>query len=235
MIAAAAVCGLFFGGYRLVTRVVEDQAIQSMAWVVANKVVVVDPGHGGPDGGGVGPSGVLEKTVTLELSKKLANYLSQAGGAVILTRDSDTDLSSAGKRIQERKREDLKNRVKIGNESNAAAFLSVHTNSFGSIWTGAQVFFSPESKESKALAECIQREIGRIMRNTDRKAKPLSPYILRNLKMPAVIVEAGFLSNPREEKLLTDSHYQEKMAFAIYAGTVKYFAGERFESQSDYR
>lgn len=232
IIAAAAVCGLFFGAYRLTTAVVQDQAIQSMSWVVANKVVVVDPGHGGPDGGGQGPSGVLEKQVTLELGKKVANYLSQAGSAIILTRETDTDLSSAGKSLRERKVEDLHNRVKLGNDSKASAFLSIHTNSFGSTWTGAQVFYAPESKESRALAECIQREVGRIMRNTDRKAKPLSPYILRNLKMPAVIVEVGFLSNPREEKMLTDSHYQDKMAYAIYAGTVKYFAGERFESES---
>jgi len=232
IIALVAVCGLFFGAYNLVTSVIENQAIQSMSWVVANKIVVVDPGHGGPDGGGVGPSGVLEKQITLELGKKVAKYLSQAGGAVIMTRETDCDLSSAGKGLRERKVEDLHNRVKLGNNSNAAAFLSIHTNSFGSTWTGAQVFYSPKSQESRALAECIQNEIGRIMKNTDRKAKPLSPYILRNLEMPAVIIEVGFLSNPSEEKMLTESHYQEKMAYAIYAGTVKYFAGDRFESKS---
>ena len=202
-----------------------------MSWVVANKVVIVDPGHGGPDGGGIGPSGVLEKKITLDLGNKVAGYLSQAGGAVILTRDKDTDLSSAGKRIRERKVEDLKNRVKLAEDNNAAAFLSIHTNSFGTTWTGAQVFYSSESEESEVLAECIQREISRIMKNTDRKAKSLSPYILRNLDMPAVIVEVGFLSNPNEEKLLMDAHYQEKMAYAIYAGTVKYFAGERVEAE----
>lgn len=232
LIGAAVICGLFFGAYHLAASVIENQAIQSMSWFVANKIVVVDPGHGGPDGGGTGPSGVLEKQITLELGKKVAHFLSQAGGAVIMTRETDTDLSSKGKTLRERKVEDLHNRVKLGNNSKASAFLSIHTNSFGSTWTGAQVFYAAQSQESKALAECIQREIGKIMRNTDRKAKPLSPYILRNLKMPAVIVEVGFLSNPKEEKLLTDSQYQEKMAYAIYAGTVKYFAGERFESES---
>lgn len=232
IIGAAVICGLFFGVYLLSAKVIENQAIQSMSWVVANKVVIVDPGHGGPDGGGEGPSGVLEKQVTLELSKKVANYLSQAGGAVIMTRDTDTDLSSEGKKLRERKVEDLKKRVELGNNSNASAYLSIHTNSFGSTWSGAQVFYASESEASKALAECIQREIGRIMKNTDRKAKPLSPYILRNLEVPAVIVEAGFLSNPNEEKLLLDTQYQEKMAYAIYAGTVKYFAGEKHESES---
>lgn len=231
VIAAAVVCGLFFGIYTLSAAVIQHQAIQTMSWAVANKVVVVDPGHGGPDGGGVGPSGITEKDLTLKFGKKLADYFSQAGSAVILTRDKDTDLSSSGKSLRERKVEDLKNRVKVSNDNNAAAFLSIHTNAFGTVWKGAQVFYSPESEESKALAQCIQSEIARIMKNTDRKAKPLSPYILRNLEMPAVIVEVGFLSNPKEEKLLTDSHYQDKMSYAIYAGTVKFFAGERAETE----
>ncbi len=226
VIGAAVICGLFFGAYRVASNVILNEAIQSMSWVVANKVVIVDPGHGGPDGGGVGPSGTEEKEITLQISKKVARYLSQAGSAVIMTREKDEDLSSEGKSIRERKVEDLENRVKLANSSKAAAYLSIHTNCFGTRWTGAQVFYSEKSEESKALAECIQGEITRILRNTDRKAKTLSPYILRNLDMPAVIVEVGFLSNPGEEKLLKDSHYQDKMAYAIYAGTVKYFAGE---------
>lgn len=228
MLAAAAFCGLFFGLYSLAANIIENQVIQSMSWAVANKVVVVDPGHGGPDGGGVGPSKVLEKDLTLDYGKKLARYFSQAGSAVILTREKDADLSSPGKSIRERKVEDLHNRVKLAKANKAAAYLSLHTNSFGTRWSGAQVFYYPESEESKALAECIQEEITRIINNTNRKARPLSPYILRNLPMPAVIVEVGFLSNPQEEELLMDEHYQEKMTYAIYAGTVKYFAGERF-------
>ena len=226
MLAAAAVCGLFFGLYSLASAIIENQVIQSISWAVANKVVIVDPGHGGPDGGGSGGSGVLEKQLTLEFSKKLARYFSQAGSAVILTRETDTDLSSPGKSLRQRKVEDLANRVKLAKENKAAAYLSIHTNSFGTRWTGAQVFYSPKSEESKTLAECIQGEITRIIGNTDRKARPLSPYILRKLDMPAVIVEVGFLSNPSEEKLLLDEHYQDQITYAIYAGTVKYFAGE---------
>lgn len=227
VLAAAAFCGLFFGVYSLAVNIIQNQVVESMSWAVANKVVVVDPGHGGPDGGGVGSSGVLEKQITLDFGKKVARYLSQAGSAVILTRESDTDLSSPGKSLRERKVEDLQNRVKLAKENRAAAYLSIHTNSFGTQWSGAQVFYSADSKESEALAKCIQSEITRIIGNTDRKAKTLSPYILRELDMPAVIVEVGFLSNPKEEKLLLDEHYQDKMAYAIYAGTVKYFAGER--------
>ena len=226
MLAVAAVCGLFFGLYSLASTIIENQVIQSISWAVANKVVIVDPGHGGPDGGGSGGSGVLEKQLTLEFSKKLARYFSQAGSAVILTRETDKDLSSPGKSLRQRKVEDLANRVKLAKENKAAAYLSIHTNSFGTRWTGAQVFYSPKSGESKILAECIQGEIARIIGNTNRKARPLSPYILRNLDMPAVIVEVGFLSNPSEEKLLLDEHYQDQITYAIYAGTVKYFAGE---------
>lgn len=227
MITAAAVCGLFFGACSLASNVIQNQAIQSMSWVVANKVVVVDPGHGGPDGGGSGPSGILEKEITLQFANNVARYFSQAGSAVILTREKDTDLSSDGKTLRQRKVEDLKNRVRLATENNASAYLSIHTNSFGSTWSGAQVFYSPDSEASKALAESIQSEITRLINNTTRKAKTLSPYILRNLDMPAVIIEVGFLSNPKEEKLLLDENYQQKMAYAIYAGTVKFFAGEK--------
>ena len=195
-----------------------------MSWAVANKIVVVDPGHGGPDGGGTGPSGILEKEVTLQFAKEVALKFSQAGSMVKLTREDDNDLSVEGKTIRQRKVEDLKNRVKLANEGGAAVYLSLHTNSFGSKWSGAQMFYYAESQESKRLAQCIQDEIVRIMGNTHRKPRPLDPYILRNLKMPAVIIEVGFLSNPQEEKLLLDTNYQSKMAYAIFTGTVKYFA-----------
>jgi len=220
------VCALF-AVYSFATEAIQNHAVQSMSWAVANRIVVIDPGHGGPDGGGMGPSGVLEKDVTLQFAKKLTLKFSQAGSVVILTREDDSDLSSPGKKIGERKREDLKNRVKLAKKNKADVFISIHTNSFGTKWTGAQTFYYAKSEESKRLAECIQSEIIRIMGNTKRKPLPLGPYILRNLDMPAVIVEVGFLSNSKEEKLLQDPYYQDKMAYAIYAGVVKFFAGEQ--------
>ncbi|NLO89951.1 MAG: N-acetylmuramoyl-L-alanine amidase CwlD [Clostridia bacterium] len=225
-ILAAVILG-FHLVYSFAIQAVQQRAVEAMSWAVANKVVVIDPGHGGPDSGGIGPSGVLEKDITLQFAKKLALQFSRAGSAVVLTREDDRDLSTPGKSLSERKREDLSNRVKLAENRKADIFLSIHTNAFGTRWTGAQTFYHNKSEESKRLAECIQTEIIRIMGNTKRKPLPLDTYILRNLKVPAVIVEVGFLSNPGEEKLLQDEHYQNKMAYAIYAGVVKYFAEEQ--------
>ena len=211
--------------YYFISNVIQNRAVEAMSWALANKVVVIDPGHGGPDGGGKGPGGTLEKGVTLEFSKRLALKFSQAGSAVIMTREDDSDLSKGGGTIAQRKKEDLKNRVELAKKNNADVYISIHTNCFGTRWTGAQTFHHPKSDEGKKLAKSVQDEIIRVMGNTQRTHLPLEPYILRNLDMPAVIVEVGFLSNPREEKLLQDLQYQDKMAFAIYAGVVKYFAG----------
>ncbi|HBT20928.1 MAG TPA: N-acetylmuramoyl-L-alanine amidase CwlD [Peptococcaceae bacterium] len=223
LIIAAVILG-FNLLYSFAIQAVQYRAVEALSWAVANKVVVIDPGHGGPDSGGIGPSGVLEKDITLQIAKKLALQFSRAGSAVVLTREEDRDLSISGKSLSQRKREDLRNRVKLAESRNADIFLSIHTNSFGTKWTGAQTFYHIRSAESRRLAEYIQTEIIRLMANTKRKPLPLDTYIPRNLKMPAVIVEVGFLSNPEEEKLLADEFYQNKMAYAIYAGVVKYFA-----------
>ncbi len=207
---------------------VENRKVAALSWSVANRVIVVDPGHGGIDPGSKGPSGVIEKDVTLEVSRKLAIILSQAGAMVLLTRETDVDLSDpGGGRLITRKRQDLARRVALANDRNADAFISIHVNSFksGPREHGAQTFYQPGSREGEKLAQCIQAELVRQLKNTRRKAKEVDYYTTRHAKMPAVIVEIGFISNPKEEKLMCDPGYQGKVAFAIYSGIVKYFAG----------
>ncbi len=204
----------------------EQKAVQTMAWSVSNKVIVIDPGHGGIDPGKVSVNGVEEKNINLEISKRLATILSQAGAAVILTRESDEHLSSPGSGGWSVKhREDLAQRVKIANDRRADLYISIHCNSFpDQSQHGAQVFYQPGSEESRLLAKCIQDEIIRLLKNTDRKEKAVDYYVTRNTKMPTVIVETGFITNPKEEKLLLDAAYQSKMAWSIYAGIIKYYA-----------
>ncbi|NPV27029.1 MAG: N-acetylmuramoyl-L-alanine amidase CwlD [Firmicutes bacterium] len=204
------------------------EAIKTLAWTVANKVIVIDPGHGGIDPGAVGPGGGLEKDIALAISKRLALTLSQAGAAVIMTRETDQDLSDANTgSLLERKREDLARRVAIANERNADLFISIHVNKFpGSKWRGAQTFYHLESENSRRLAVAIQTELVHNLKNTDRKAKGDAFYIMRNTEMPAVTVEVGFISNPEEEQLLQDPLYQSKVAWAIYAGIVRYYSEE---------
>jgi len=124
-----------------------------------------------------------------------------------------------------KKRSDLINRVEIANKNNADVFVSIHVNSFiaDRRQRGAQTFSQPGSEEGKSLSRYIQAELSRVLGNTSRKPKEVD-YFIKHAKVPAVIVETGFISNAGEEKLLMNPVYQSKVAFAIYCGLVKYFA-----------
>lgn len=204
---------LFYPGY-LAFR--ERQAVQALSWSVAGKTVVVDPGHGGADPGCVGCSGVLEKDINLEISKRLAFYLTQAGATAVLTRVGDYELSN-----------DLEERVLAVKQHKADIFVSIHANSIASAkWWGAQTFYYPQDKEGQRLAALIQEELLKSLGESYRWIRDEDFYVLRNAGVPAVMVEVGFLSNPREERLLSQPPYQGKVAWCIYAGIVRYFAGE---------
>lgn len=195
----------------------EQQAVKSLSWVVANYKVIVDPGHGGIDKGAMGPGGTEEQHVNLAISKHLAQFLSQGGARVFLTReDSNVYEGESG--------DDLIERVKLVEKVKADLFISIHCNAFDDRERGAQTFYDQSSAEGKKLAESVQAEIKRLLANTERVPLSIDAFVLRNQKIPAVIVEVGFLSNPEEEKLLADARYQREMAFAIYGGIVKYLA-----------
>lgn len=202
----------------------ERSYVESMSWSIINKKIVLDAGHGGIDPGAVGTGGTEEKVITLAVVQKLDKLLKAAGAEVILTRDSDMDLGSdIDGSLLEKKRRDLSRRVEIANGKKSDIFLSIHVNSFPSgRWSGAQTFSQKGQVESKRLAETIQEELKRIMRNTNRVAKLEDFYTNRKTEMPSATVEIGFISNPQEEKLMTDEAYQEKMAYAIYVGLLKY-------------
>lgn len=193
----------------------------------SRKVIIIDPGHGGIDGGMVGTAtGVYESKVNLDISLKLRTYLEESGSLVLMTRDEDVGLYTDNGTIRKKKNEDLRNRKKLFDESNADLVISIHSNSFQqSKYHGAQSFYNPNCEDSKQIAELIQEELIRVLDNTNtRKAKSKNDvYILKNIKVPTVIVECGFLSNPREERLLQDPDYQEKIAWSIYVGIIKYF------------
>lgn len=202
-----------------------DQNLPTTSWIVANRTIVIDPGHGGIDPGAVA-NGIKEKEIVLQVGKQLANILNNAGARVLLTREDDIDLSTPGSgSLLKRKREDLNKRVTLANENKAAAYISIHVNAFPSAqWRGAQTFYQRNEPDSKMLAEAVQAELVRVMGNTDRVAKAEDFYTTRHTKMPGVIIEIGFLSNPSEAKLMADPAYQRKLAMAIYSGLVKYLA-----------
>lgn len=210
----------------LLARQGEDTS-QALSWALAGRVIVVDAGHGGIDPGAIGPGGTLEKDVTLGVALKLRDMLERAGAVVVMPRETDTDLGTPGKSVSTRKREDLQRRIALARDSGAQVYLAVQANAFGTDWTGAQTFYNPKSDESKQLAEVIQAELIRILGNTNRKAKGLDVFVLRNLTIPTVIIEVGFLSNAREERLLADPAYQERLALGIYSGVVQYLGNRK--------
>lgn len=186
--------------------------------------VVLDAGHGGYDGGAEGPHSV-EKEINLQVALYLRQYLTDLGIEVLMIRDKDEAFANTR---GHKKRSDLSYRVEMINSANATLFVSIHMNAMpDSRWRGAQTFYHPGNEDSKRLATIIQSNLKHTLKNTTRKEKAMrSIYILKNINIPGVLIEAGFLSNPEEEKLLLDPHYQQKLANAIFLGIVEYLGEE---------
>lgn len=197
------------------------------AGAIAGKVVVIDPGHGGIDPGCVGKSGCQEKEIVLAVAKYLRTELAKYNLKIILTREDDRALAENGDPRLPWKRRDLEARTQIANQAKADVFLSIHANSFPEpIWSGSQTFYHSSSPDSKLLAESIQDSLVKDLGPNRRRALAADYRVLRDSKMPAVVVEIGFLSNPREEKLLQEAAYQKKVAKAIASGLAAYFAAK---------
>lgn len=199
--------------------------------------IIIDPGHGDPDGGAVGIDGILEKDINLAISKKLRNFFSAAGYHVIMTREGDSEIyDKDSDTIRKKKVSDLKNRLSIANSHPGVAFLSIHQNIFSSSSSsGAIVFYSPNNDESKRLAEYIQTDIKKMLQpDNNYKVRQVNDdiFLLYNAKSPAVMVECGFLSNPSDCRKLQDETYQNKMAFAIFSATLKFNAERQNENKT---
>ena len=206
---------------------------------VTNKVIILDAGHGGIDSGTLNDDKtILEKDINLAITHKIRELLESSGAHVILTREDDSSLyvedgktvSDLSNFLQEwSMNENLKNRKKIIEESNADMFISIHMNALvgkgASKYYGAQTFYPAGKEDSIKLSKYIQQELKRIVDKTNnREVKPRDDlYLLKDNDIPSVLIECGFLSNDKEAKLLTDEKYQEKIAWSIYAGIQNYF------------
>ncbi len=190
-------------------------------------VILIDAGHGGFDGGAVADDGTPEKDINLNIAKKLAMFLRFHGYEVIMTRSTDTGTElDSSKPISDRKKSDMYERLRMMEENSDAIFVSIHLNKFTtSSANGAQVFYSPNKDESQKLGLSIQKTIKELIQPENErviKRGTKSTFLLYKAKVPAVIVECGFLSNKKELDLLKTEEYQNKMAFAICCGILNY-------------
>ena len=204
-----------------------NETIETTATPVSGKTVILDAGHGTPDEGAQSSDGVTEAETNLKITLKVQKLLEQSGCNVILTRSDDNaiyDLDS--KTLRQKKVSDIKNRVKIGNESSADIFVSIHLNKISeSQYYGWQCFYNTKNEKSIDLAKSIQESLNEaIEKENNRVAMKLNTvYIMKNVEIPISIVECGFLSNPEEEKQLLEDSYQERLAWGIYNGIMEYF------------
>lgn len=190
-------------------------------------VLVVDAGHGGFDGGAVGASGTTEQDINLQISHSVYALAHFYGYPAVMTRPDHEALDyTPGRSVHDNKVADIKARERFVNETENPVFLSIHLNKFEqSQYYGAQVFYSKNHAEGQTLAELTQASlISGIQNGNIRRAKPAAPaiYLMKRLQCPAVIVECGFLSNPEEERLLTQPDYQKRLAICVFGGYHNY-------------
>ncbi len=192
------------------------------------KTVIIDAGHGDPDGGAVGSDGTTEAQLNLSVALKLDNLLSGSDIKTVMTRATNEGIhdKNAGN-ISEKKKSDMRKRREIQQNIGADIFVSIHMNQFSeSKYHGAQVVYDAANENAKTLAECIQtalKEHADPENNRQIMKAGSGIYLLKNAAIPSVIVECGFISNENELSLLKTDEYQSKIAWAIYKGIEKYY------------
>jgi N-acetylmuramoyl-L-alanine amidase len=199
------------------TPVASDVALSN----VKNKIITIDPGHGGSDSGAVGPNGYTEKEGAFAISQKVASILNQSGAKVVMTRDSDVDVYGPNASA----RNELQARVDVGNNANSDIFVSVHCNAFvNPAANGTQTFYYGSSYQGQRLAQSIQEKMIEANGLRDRGISTCNFYVVKHSYMPAVLIETAFITNYDEEALLSDDEWQTTMAKAIAEGINEYFS-----------
>jgi len=187
---------------------------------LSGRRVTIDPGHGGKFPGAIGPTGVKEKDVVLSIALTLQQDLLELGAEVQMTRSTDVEVLPGGSL-----RDDLKARVDMANNWPADLFISIHSNSAENTQAnGTETYVAKKASDrSKSLAKLIHQRMIEDVKLNDRGLKTSDFYVIKNTRMPATLLEAGFLSNPEEEQKLADPAVQALFAHAISKGVADYF------------
>lgn len=198
-------------GSSAVTVMVESAPIENRT------CIIVDAGYGGIDGGATSCSGVLESQINLEIALRLNDLLHFLGYETRMVRTTDTSIYTEGDTIAAQKVSDLKQRVKLVNETENAILISIHQNTFpDGRYSGAQVFYADDETSKKLAGELQSAFIETLNPGSKRRCKPSNGiYLMQNIKTPGVLIECGFLTNLEEEAKLRDGNYQKKMICLI--------------------
>ena len=194
--------------------------------VERQRCIVIDAGHGGDDPGKEGINGALEKDIKLQIAQKVQKYLEYEGIQVVMTRTDGAGLYDSG--AENKKVQDMKRRIIMIEEAAPVMTVSIHQNSYPEEYVkGAQVFYYKDSAESQEAAEIMQESLReRLDTENKREAKANgSYYLLKKTSSPVIIVECGFLSNSGEAAKLSEDDYQERVAWAVFMGIMRYLNG----------
>lgn len=190
---------------------------------LSDKVIFVDPGHGGRDPG-TRYGRILEKDLNLEISKVLKKELEKNGAKVIMAREEDIDLSKDTD--YNKKHGDLNRRIELLEKNKSNLYLSIHLNWYNDYYYGgAEVLYNNINSKNRILAETITKSLEKNKIKT-REIKTTNLYLYRNTKVPGILLECGFLSNSNDRYLLQKSDYQEKFSKIIVEGVIDYFEKE---------
>ena len=193
--------------------------IQQQRPVERKHCIVIDAGHGGSDGGATSCTGVLESHINLEIALRLEDVFHLLGYDTLMIRRTDESIYTQGNTIAAQKVSDLKERVRIANETPGAILISLHQNTFSdSKYRGAQVFYT-EAVESRKMAQALQQNLISVLNpGSQRKSKPAKGvYLMEHITCPGILIECGFVTNPEEEALLRSKDYQTKLCAVIAA------------------
>ena len=211
---------LYVAAFFLVCAGLMRQAVETageMAPFSACPVIIIDAGHGGPDGGTTGYAGTPEDRINLEISRRLEAILALLGCETAMTRPTEESLATEGETIRSKKQSDLRNRVQMVNGYPSAVLVSIHQNHFPDPkYSGPQVF---HTKNAAELAKTMQSALTNVLApGSKRQAKNASGiYLMEHIRCPGVLIECGFLSNTQEETKLRDQIYQKKLCCVIAA------------------
>ena len=186
--------------------------------------IIIDAGHGGVDGGATSCTGQLESTYNLQIALRLQDLLHLLGYETVMVRSSDISVYTKGESIAQKKVSDLKERVRMVNDTPNSILISIHQNHFSdSKYNGAQVFYA-DNEDSKQLAEIMQKQlVNNLNPGSKRRIKKSTGiYLMEHIIRPGVLVECGFLSNPEEEAKLRNADYQKNICCVVASSLSQY-------------